>query len=78
MYNVDTICRDLMGAARTGSGKTLAFMIPAIELLFKLNFMPRNGLYMFAICLIRIERILSIVLYFYINILLINQSINIE
>lgn len=35
--------RDLMGAARTGSGKTLAFLIPAIELLNKLKFMPRNG-----------------------------------
>ena len=32
-----------MGAARTGSGKTLAFLIPAVELLYKLNFMPRNG-----------------------------------
>lgn len=35
--------RDLMGAARTGSGKTLAFLIPAVELLYKLKFMPRNG-----------------------------------
>ncbi|KAK6171509.1 hypothetical protein SNE40_019685 [Patella caerulea] len=35
--------RDLMGAARTGSGKTLAFLIPAVELLHKLKFMPRNG-----------------------------------
>jgi superfamily II DNA/RNA helicase len=34
---------DLMGAARTGSGKTLAFLIPAIELMYKLKFMPRNG-----------------------------------
>lgn len=32
-----------MGAAKTGSGKTLAFLIPAIELVFKLKFMPRNG-----------------------------------
>ena len=32
-----------MGAAKTGSGKTLAFLIPAIELLYKLKFMPRNG-----------------------------------
>jgi ATP-dependent RNA helicase DDX18/HAS1 len=32
-----------MGAARTGSGKTLAFLVPAVELLYKLNFMPRNG-----------------------------------
>ncbi|XP_076822825.1 uncharacterized protein LOC143469136 [Clavelina lepadiformis] len=35
--------RDLLGAARTGSGKTLAFLIPAVELLYKLRFMPRNG-----------------------------------
>lgn len=35
--------RDLVGAARTGSGKTLAFLIPAIELIYKLRFMPRNG-----------------------------------
>lgn len=35
--------RDLMGAARTGSGKTLAFLIPAVELMYKLKFMPRNG-----------------------------------
>lgn len=34
---------DLLGAAKTGSGKTLAFLIPAIELLYKLKFMPRNG-----------------------------------
>jgi len=35
--------RDLVGAAKTGSGKTLAFLIPAIELIFKLKFLPRNG-----------------------------------
>ncbi|KAK7485195.1 hypothetical protein BaRGS_00023605 [Batillaria attramentaria] len=35
--------RDLMGAAKTGSGKTLAFLVPAIELMYKLRFMPRNG-----------------------------------
>ncbi|CAI5974991.1 unnamed protein product [Closterium sp. NIES-64] len=35
--------KDVLGAARTGSGKTLAFLIPAIELLFRGNFMPRNG-----------------------------------
>lgn len=35
--------RDLVGAAKTGSGKTLAFLIPAIELIYKLQFMPRNG-----------------------------------
>ncbi|EGG15470.1 putative RNA helicase [Cavenderia fasciculata] len=35
--------RDMLGAARTGSGKTLAFLIPAIEVLVKSNFYPRNG-----------------------------------
>lgn len=35
--------RDLVGAAKTGSGKTLAFLIPAVELISKLKFMPRNG-----------------------------------
>ncbi|XP_065056977.1 uncharacterized protein LOC135685101 [Rhopilema esculentum] len=35
--------RDLLGAAKTGSGKTLAFLLPAVELLYKLNFKPRNG-----------------------------------
>lgn len=35
--------RDILGAARTGSGKTLAFLIPAIELLRRVQFKPRNG-----------------------------------
>ncbi|XP_054164298.1 uncharacterized protein LOC128961980 [Oppia nitens] len=35
--------KDLVAAAKTGSGKTLAFLIPALELLYKLRFMPRNG-----------------------------------
>ncbi len=35
--------RDLVGAAKTGSGKTLAFLIPAVELVDKLRFLPRNG-----------------------------------
>jgi ATP-dependent RNA helicase DDX18/HAS1 len=35
--------RDILGAAKTGSGKTLAFLIPAIEMLHKLSFKPRNG-----------------------------------
>ncbi|XP_066515484.1 ATP-dependent RNA helicase DDX18 [Hoplias malabaricus] len=35
--------RDVLAAARTGSGKTLAFLIPSIELIYKLRFMPRNG-----------------------------------
>ena len=40
--------RDVLGAARTGSGKTLAFLIPAVELLHRLKFKPRNG----ALCLL--------------------------
>nr|XP_048277023.1 ATP-dependent RNA helicase DDX18-like [Myodes glareolus] len=36
--------RDLLAAAKTGSGKTLAFLIPVIELIVKLKFMPRNGM----------------------------------
>lgn len=35
--------RDMIANAKTGSGKTLAFLIPAIELMHKLKFMPRNG-----------------------------------
>ncbi|CAG9861776.1 unnamed protein product [Phyllotreta striolata] len=35
--------RDLVGAAKTGSGKTLAFLVPSVELIYKLKFMPRNG-----------------------------------
>lgn len=35
--------RDLVGNAKTGSGKTLAFLIPAVELIYKLKFLPRNG-----------------------------------
>jgi ATP-dependent RNA helicase DDX18/HAS1 len=35
--------RDVLGAARTGSGKTLAFLIPCVELLYRVKFMPRNG-----------------------------------
>ena len=35
--------KDVLGAARTGSGKTLAFLIPAVELLHKMKFKPRNG-----------------------------------
>lgn len=35
--------RDLVGSARTGSGKTLAFLLPVVELIHKLKFMPRNG-----------------------------------
>lgn len=35
--------KDVLGAARTGSGKTLAFLIPVVELLYRLKFKPRNG-----------------------------------
>ena len=42
--------RDVLGAARTGSGKTLAFLVPAVELLYKLNFMQRNGEQGTAVC----------------------------
>ena len=35
--------KDIMGAAKTGSGKTLAFIVPIVELMHKLKFMPRNG-----------------------------------
>mmetsp|Transcript_5862 Transcript_5862/g.9102 ORF Transcript_5862/g.9102 Transcript_5862/m.9102 type:complete len:592 (-) Transcript_5862:2239-4014(-) len=34
---------DLLGAAKTGSGKTLAFLVPAVELLVRVQFKPRNG-----------------------------------
>eukprot|EP01104_Vermistella_antarctica_P009979 TRINITY_DN2630_c0_g1_i1.p1 TRINITY_DN2630_c0_g1~~TRINITY_DN2630_c0_g1_i1.p1 ORF type:complete len:657 (-),score=185.47 TRINITY_DN2630_c0_g1_i1:1634-3604(-) len=34
---------DLLGAAKTGSGKTISFLVPAIEVLFRCGFMPRNG-----------------------------------
>ncbi|RKP19239.1 ATP-dependent RNA helicase HAS1 [Rozella allomycis CSF55] len=35
--------RDILGAAKTGSGKTLAFLLPAVELLSRTKFKPRNG-----------------------------------
>lgn len=35
--------KDVMGSAKTGSGKTLAFLVPVVELMYKLKFMPRNG-----------------------------------
>ena len=35
--------KDLVGSAKTGSGKTLSFLVPAVELVYKLKFMPRNG-----------------------------------
>lgn len=33
----------MLGAAKTGSGKTLAYMLPAVELLRKTHFTPKNG-----------------------------------
>ncbi|CAL9125613.1 unnamed protein product [Musa acuminata var. zebrina] len=42
--------KEVMGAARTGSGKTLAFLIPAVELLHNIHFMPRNGTGVIIIC----------------------------
>jgi len=36
--------KDLLGAAKTGSGKTLAFLIPAVELLAKVQWKNRQGL----------------------------------
>ncbi|PNY13310.1 DEAD-box ATP-dependent RNA helicase 51-like protein [Trifolium pratense] len=42
--------KNVLGAARTGSGKTLAFLIPAVELLHKLNFNPRDGAGVVVIC----------------------------
>jgi len=35
--------RDVLGAAKTGSGKTLAYMLPAVELLRKAYFTPKQG-----------------------------------
>uniref|UniRef100_A0A1I7WYJ0 Helicase ATP-binding domain-containing protein n=1 Tax=Heterorhabditis bacteriophora TaxID=37862 RepID=A0A1I7WYJ0_HETBA len=35
--------QDVLASAKTGSGKTLAFLIPAIELLFKLDWKQHNG-----------------------------------
>lgn len=35
--------KDVLGAAQTGSGKTLAFLIPAVEMLHRMKFKPRNG-----------------------------------
>ncbi|KAF9603122.1 hypothetical protein IFM89_033958 [Coptis chinensis] len=42
--------KDVLGAARTGSGKTLAFLVPAVELLYNIQFSPRNGTGVVVIC----------------------------
>ncbi|XP_061364660.1 DEAD-box ATP-dependent RNA helicase 27-like [Gastrolobium bilobum] len=44
------IGKDVLGAARTGAGKTLAFLIPAVELLYNIQFTPRNGTGVVVIC----------------------------
>eukprot|EP00929_Paragymnodinium_shiwhaense_P008368 TRINITY_DN11231_c0_g1_i1.p1 TRINITY_DN11231_c0_g1~~TRINITY_DN11231_c0_g1_i1.p1 ORF type:complete len:695 (-),score=249.63 TRINITY_DN11231_c0_g1_i1:224-2308(-) len=36
--------KDVLAAAKTGSGKTLSFLVPAIDLLYNVKFLPRNGL----------------------------------
>ncbi|KAF7070379.1 hypothetical protein CFC21_075901 [Triticum aestivum] len=41
---------DVLGSARIGSGKTLAFLIPAVELLHKARFAPRNGTGVVVVC----------------------------
>lgn len=35
--------KDVLASAKTGSGKTLGFLVPAIELLVKMNWKARNG-----------------------------------
>jgi ATP-dependent RNA helicase DDX18/HAS1 len=35
--------QDVLGQAKTGSGKTLSFLIPAVELLARAKWLPRNG-----------------------------------
>ncbi|KAL7067548.1 putative DEAD/DEAH box ATP-dependent RNA helicase [Cryptosporidium serpentis] len=35
--------KDVLGTAKTGSGKTLAFLVPAANLLYNVEFLPRNG-----------------------------------
>ncbi|KAL6007607.1 hypothetical protein ACLOJK_033106 [Asimina triloba] len=42
--------KDVLGAARTGSGKTLSFLIPAVELLYHIQFTHRNGTGVVIIC----------------------------
>merc|ERR1719503_162248 len=35
--------KDVLAAAKTGSGKTLAFLVPAVDMLYNVKFLPRNG-----------------------------------
>lgn len=37
-------CMDILGAAQTGSGKTLAFLIPVLEMLYRIKWGPQDGL----------------------------------
>lgn len=53
--------KDVLGAARTGSGKTLAFLIPAVELLHRMKFKPRNGMSEYLLCLLVIDCALCII-----------------
>ncbi|KAL8126121.1 hypothetical protein AgCh_013421 [Apium graveolens] len=43
-------CKNVVTAAKTGSGTTLTFLLPAVELLHKLTFAPRNGTGVIVIC----------------------------
>jgi len=52
--------KDVLGAAKTGSGKTLAFLLPAMELLIKSKFLPRNGT---GVCIINPTRELAMQTY---------------
>ncbi|XP_066476098.1 probable ATP-dependent RNA helicase DDX10 [Tiliqua scincoides] len=36
--------KDVLGAAKTGSGKTLAFLVPALEILYRLQWSSTDGL----------------------------------
>jgi hypothetical protein len=35
--------RDVLASAQTGCGKTLSFLIPALDLIYKVKLLPRNG-----------------------------------
>ena len=59
--------KDVLGAARTGSGKTLAFLIPAIELLHRLKFKPRNGACLHVRCVVHCLTCFVCLLYRYRN-----------
>jgi len=52
--------KDVLAAAKTGSGKTLAFLVPAIDLLYNVKFLPRNGV---GACVISPTRELALQIY---------------